>query len=172
MSRTKIYLAFLALGFTFMIATLYATDDLNLMLFGKNDTIQKHYRRNVNEYEDLIECYDDDDCNHGKCEAITDFRGNYLNASECICNKGYIDNDNKVCIYKQRKQLVAFLLSFFVGNLGVDWFYLAHGNGVYIFAGIMKLITLGGCGIWWIVDWIRILIDEFPDGNRIALQGW
>ena len=64
--------------------------------------------------------------------------------------------------------------------MGADWFYLAAGNGCYIFAGIVKLVgeglklvnlqkktepspqlTGGMLGVWWLVDWIRILDSSF-----------
>lgn len=67
-----------------------------------------------------------------------------------------------------------FLESFFVGGFGVDWFVLAKVNGGYnggyICAGIFKLLTFGG--IWWLVDWIRILANSFDDSNGYALADW
>ncbi|MCE7957917.1 MAG: NINE protein [Acidobacteria bacterium ACB2] len=47
--------------------------------------------------------------------------------------------------------LAALLLSVFLGGLGVDRFYLGH-----IGLGIAKLVTFGGCGIWWLIDVILI----------------
>merc|ERR1712141_286513 len=58
-----------------------------------------------------------------------------------------------------------FLASFLGGFFGADWFYLSFGNAVYIVAGLFKLFTLGGLGIWWLTDWIRVLVDIFPDAN-------
>jgi len=43
------------------------------------------------------------------------------------------------------------MLSMFTGFLGADQFYL----GFPAF-GFIKLFTLGGCGIWWVADIIRI----------------
>jgi TM2 domain-containing membrane protein YozV len=56
--------------------------------------------------------------------------------------------------------LVALLLSIFVGTLGIDRFYLGH-----IGLGILKLITFGGCGIWWIIDLIMIVTGSMTDSN-------
>ncbi len=47
--------------------------------------------------------------------------------------------------------IAALILSILVGSLGVDRFYMG-----YIGTGILKLITLGGLGIWWIIDLILI----------------
>ncbi|CAH6421657.1 TM2 domain protein [uncultured virus] len=90
----------------------------------------------------------------------------------CLCDKNWIDNEGTTCSYEQKPKLVAFLLSIFVGEWGVDWFYLAKGNPGYIVAGVFKLLTGGGLGIWWLVDWIRILADTFKDGNHMPLGDW
>lgn len=47
--------------------------------------------------------------------------------------------------------ILALLMSIFFGTLGVDRFIMGH-----IFLGILKLITAGGFGIWWLVDVILI----------------
>jgi len=90
--------------------------------------------------------------------------------------------------YWQQSQLTAFLISFFVGEFGIDWFVLSRGNGWYIVAGIFKIFIGGGgisisaqgrsrwgitgIGLWWLIDWIRILANAFPDGNGVPLKGW
>lgn len=80
--------------------------------------------------------------------------------------------DQSGCTYQLKSKLTAFLLSFFVGIFGIDWFYLSVSNVVYIILGILKLITVGGLGIWWLVDWIRLLANAFDDGNGMPLQDW
>lgn len=107
-------------------------------------------------------CLIDKDCNNGKCEM-------YSEGTQCVCDEGYLTVDGDICNYKQRKSLTTFLLSFLVGVFGTDWFYLSRGVGIYIFAGVMKCLTCGCCGIWWLVDWIRVLTDGFPDGLGHAL---
>ncbi len=47
-----------------------------------------------------------------------------------------------------------FLISFFLGMLGVDRFISGK-----IGTGILKLITFGGFGIWWLIDLIKIAVN-------------
>ena len=78
-----------------------------------------------------MECQDPDNCGgHGKCivqEAIS------VNQSrnQCQCEEAYTSLKSP-CDYRQKSQLVAFLLSLFLGPFGADWFYLAQDSGSYI----------------------------------------
>ena len=54
-------------------------------------------------------------------------------------------------IMAHKNKLTAILLSVFVGSLGVDRFYLG-----YVGSGVVKLLTLGGFGIWTLIDLVLI----------------
>lgn len=59
-----------------------------------------------------------------------------------------------------KSQLTALLLAIFVGALGIHRFYLG-----YTTIGIIQLLTLGGCGIWSLIDLIRIITGDLKPAD-------
>lgn len=57
-------------------------------------------------------------------------------------------------------QLIALLLCLFVGGLGIHRFYLG-----YTWQGVVQLLTAGGCGIWSLIDLIRIITGDLKPKN-------
>jgi TM2 domain-containing membrane protein YozV len=60
----------------------------------------------------------------------------------------------------QRDWLTTVLLSFFLGGFGIDRFYLGYTG-----LGVAKLLTLGGCGVWALIDFILILTGSVKDAE-------
>ncbi len=114
------------------------------------------------------QCQNDAICGHGTCKVITDIHGIPI-GSKCICEIEYMTYDNGICEYQQLIGLTALLLSIFVGNCGIDRCFLARGNGCDICIGVLKGLTCGGLGIWWIIDIILISMGNLLDGNGQVL---
>ncbi|MDR0302165.1 MAG: TM2 domain-containing protein [Treponema sp.] len=109
---------------------------------------------------------------------MSDVREKAADEAFCASCGAVIKKEAEICPkcgVRQKKQtsdissnwLTVFLLSIFLGEFGVDRFYVGK-----IGTGVLKLITGGGCGVWWLIDWIMILAEKFTDkdGNVIKKQ--
>ena len=65
---------------------------------------------------------------------------------------------------QMKAPLLSILLSVFVGTFGVDHFYIGD-----VGLGIGKLLTGGGCGIWWLID-IFLIMDATKQKNLELLS--
>jgi len=58
----------------------------------------------------------------------------------------------------EKSAVVTLLLCMFLGNLGIHRFYVGKW-----FTGILMFVTLGGFGIWYLVDIALIVCNRFTD---------
>ena len=66
-----------------------------------------------------------------------------------------------------KSRMVAALLCFFLGGIGIHRFYVGK-----VGTGILMIITLGGLGVWVLIDFIMILVGAFRDIDRKVLSNW
>ncbi|WP_353958957.1 TM2 domain-containing protein [Marivivens donghaensis] len=52
------------------------------------------------------------------------------------------------------------LVCFFIGALGIHRFMVGKPG-----TGILMILTLGGLGIWTLIDFVMILLGKFRDGD-------
>ena len=100
-----------------------------------------------------------------KINEFLNLKGKYF-AEEHLANiksSLYAASDDKLRdldVFAVKDPLTGILLSVFLGGLGIDRFY-AGDAGI----GVGKLLTCGGCGIWW-------FIDLFLIGKRIKTKNF
>ena len=69
-------------------------------------------------------------------------------------------------VQKSEKGFVpTLLLAFFLGGLGIHRFFVGK-----IGTGILQLITLGGLGIWALIDIIMIVLGAFKDKSGLPIK--
>ncbi len=68
---------------------------------------------------------------------------------------------------KKKSFIVTELLCMLLGFLGVHRYYTG-----YISIGILQTLTLGGCGIWSMIDFIFISTNNYKDANHQELEGY
>ena len=67
----------------------------------------------------------------------------------------------------QKSFVTTWLLSLLLGYLAIDRFYLGkYGTAV------LKLITLGGFGLWYVIDLIIVLAGSQTDKENRQLAGY
>lgn len=63
-----------------------------------------------------------------------------------------------------KSPIMMLIISFFLGEFGIDRFMLGD-----IGLGIGKLLTGGGCGIWWLID-LCLIMNATKEKNFQKLQ--
>ena len=68
-------------------------------------------------------------------------------------------------VFSDKEYVIALLVSIFLGYLGIDRFYMGQ-----VGMGIGKLLTGGGCGVWWLIDVILIATRSSNDSAGRPLK--
>ena len=66
-----------------------------------------------------------------------------------------------------KSRLAVTLLSWFLGPIGIHRFYLGK-----IGTGILMIVTAGGLGIWWLIDFIMAVSGAMKDKEGLPIKNW
>ncbi len=66
-----------------------------------------------------------------------------------------------------KRILPAALLCFVVGVFGAHRFYVGK-----IGTAVLMLVTIGGLGVWTLIDFILIVTGSFKDSNGVRITQW
>lgn len=140
----------------------------------------------------------------GTCKTPKDcsYNGYCTDEGLCHCDRGWVTHDpSNPCGYEQKKQLIAFLLNFFLGKVcGAGYFYtgqmaLGAGQVVLFWSPLFLTAVIGGCLLggsesvsgamscllypiylgafgWWVAVTVRFGLNYIPDENGVSLMGW
>ena len=70
-------------------------------------------------------------------------------------------------VSSKKSRGVTTALSFFLGGFGAHRFYLGK-----VGTGLLMLVTLGGFGLWSLIDFIMAVSGTMRDKNDLPIRDW
>jgi TM2 domain-containing membrane protein YozV len=86
--------------------------------------------------------------------------GEETNPAAEICTKCGVRLAIEQTTAEGKEWMVTLLICWFLGIFGVHRFYTGHTA-----VGVVQLLTMGGCGIWTLIDLIMIATGSFKDSK-------
>ena len=75
------------------------------------------------------------------------------------------ENSENSTTVSEKGFVPALLLCLFLGGVGLHRFYVGK-----VGTGILMLFTLGGLGIWTLIDIVMIVVGSFRDKQGLTLR--
>lgn len=72
-------------------------------------------------------------------------------------------NTASIILAQAKDPTISIILSIIVGAWGIDRIYIGD-----VGLGIIKLLTCGGCGIWWLID-LFLIMDATKRKNLLQI---
>lgn len=72
-------------------------------------------------------------------------------------------NTASIILAQAKDPTISIILSIIVGSWGIDRIYIGD-----VGLGIIKLLTFGGCGIWWLID-LFLIMDATKRKNLLQI---
>ena len=65
----------------------------------------------------------------------------------------------------EKSGIACLLFLLLLGPLGLHRFYVGK-----VGTGILFLLTMGGMGLWWLIDLIILIVGSFTDADGAAVK--
>lgn len=95
-------------------------------------------------------------------------RTQQLNPTDAVSFSGqaWVPGTSAPGIFSDKTWVTAILISFFLGGIGIDRFYLGY-TGLGVAKLFLNWLTLG---VWSLIDFILIVLRKVPDAQGRALR--